>query len=112
MINRDLKPGKFLMRESVWRDGFVRSYGIVTKVAKSRIYYQDDGHESFCNDFKLVCDTEAERDALIAFDKKARDDLHRYKQAQKAEFEALVARHSNAETGSEQQSAQNEVQAG
>lgn len=71
MIDKIPAVGRIVLRDSIFRGGFCAKAGKIVKVTKAGCSYSDGryGVTSLRN-IAAVCDTEAEEEALLAFDKR------------------------------------------
>ena len=92
MIDRTPHIGRYIILESILRDGFFGKCGKITGVSGSRIYYEDldelleDKKEKFTINYAAICDSYIEVEKMHLFSKRCVREISELKEQHEAVF--------------------------
>lgn len=87
-IDRKPEVGRILVRKSIMRDEYFRAGGPIVRLTSYLIYYRPREGEAYVSrrSVAAVCDTAAEVESLLAFDREMRERRHALLREQQVEL--------------------------
>lgn len=86
MIDKNPEVGRWVVLESVLRNGVFGDCGKITKISGARIYYiSSRGESTFCHKFSAICDTQEEATSLRKKTEQACEDIYEFRKMKRRE---------------------------